>query len=509
MSGTSIPPWPPAALTPEQLAALASFATDYALSHGIVYRPLVPSGAKEPPHDAVIHAPFSLLPSPFPRRLFEYAQSLQPDFDRLYASLAANHAFLERVIGGSVAPVDPFQRSLWDVYTTVSAETPAQSLQLGLFRSDYLMHDGGDQIKQVEFNTISASFGALSTRVNALHRALATASDNYFNAADGRINHANLPTNEALDILAGGLAAAHHAYRAQKSASAPSASPQVLFVVQDGERNAFDQRWIEYTLAEKHGVRVLRQTFAQLQDTARLAEGDKTLLVADGVEVSVVYFRAGYTPDDYPDQKAWDLRLLLERSRAVKCPSVALQLAGAKKVQQVLAEPDELERHLPAPSADVRGSFTQLYPLDSSLLGQEAQQLALDHPERFVMKPQREGGGNNIYRTDIPPALSAMSRQAREAYILMSLITPPQGVGNYLLKAGAGPTPALAADVVSELGVYGAILFQPCTSAGAGAGQIDVKHHESGGYLLRTKARESDEGGVAVGFSVIDCPVLI
>lgn len=27
--------------------------------------------------------------------------------------------------------------------------------------------------------------------------------------------------------------------------------------------------------------------------------------------------------------------------------------------------------------------------------------MALDAPERFVMKPQREGGGNNLYGEDI------------------------------------------------------------------------------------------------------------
>ena len=35
---------------------------------------------------------------------------------------------------------------------------------------------------------------------------------------------------------------------------------------------------------------------------------------------------------------------MLERSRAIKCPSAAFHLAGTKKVQQVLAEPGVLER---------------------------------------------------------------------------------------------------------------------------------------------------------------------
>ncbi len=40
---------------------------------------------------------------------------------------------------------------------------------------------------------------------------------------------------------------------------------------------------------------------------------------------------------------------MLEESSAVQCPSVAYQLAGAKKVQQDLANPETLERFLDSP----------------------------------------------------------------------------------------------------------------------------------------------------------------
>ena len=40
----------------------------------------------------------------------------------------------------------------------------------------------------------------------------------------------------------------------------------------------------------------------------------------------------GYGPEDYVDDSCWDVRLLVERSIAVKCPSVAQQLVGTKKV---------------------------------------------------------------------------------------------------------------------------------------------------------------------------------
>lgn len=63
----------------------------------------------------------------------------------------------------------------------------------------------------------------------------------------------------------------------------------------------------------------------------------------------------------------WEARLLLERSRAVKCPDIATQLAGTKKVQQELSRPGTLEKLLPGRAeavARIRATFAGLYSLD-------------------------------------------------------------------------------------------------------------------------------------------------
>ena len=58
----------------------------------------------------------------------------------------------------------------------IQSTRPVQPLQLGLFRSDYLLHSSSSdassplELKQVEFNTISSSFGALSQLAGDLHR---------------------------------------------------------------------------------------------------------------------------------------------------------------------------------------------------------------------------------------------------------------------------------------------------------------------------------------------------
>lgn len=549
-STSSLPAWPP--LLPKKAKNfLAQQATDYALAHGIVYRPLPAAANQEPAGDSVIHAPFSLFPSPFPRPLLHKAHTVQPVYDRLYAQVSVNHVFLDKVIGQSVVHVDEFQKALWEIYTQVKDDL-VQPLSLGLFRSDYLMHQIGAselEIKQVEFNTISASFGALCTKVNAMHQHLASTTAGYLGAYPGLEDMSNLPANNGLTILAGGLAAAHNAYlvqQQQQEEQRQAAKTAVLFVVQAGERNAFDQRHIEYEL-QKQGILVVRQTFAEVQrnvshasDTASTNARSRTLVLDHAafgqLEISVVYFRAGYGPGDYPTNVEWETRKMLEQSLAIKCPSIAVQLAGAKKVQQVLSEPGVLQSFLQNTDADqletLRETFTDLYPLDDSPLGKEGYRLAMESPEKYVLKPQREGGGNNVYRHDIPPFLRQLETSSssslptsdiakRQAYILMSLIQPPSGVGNYLVKActrnpdatAAGQDPesraVLASDTVSELGVYGAILFRADTPQDNASSGIRVLHHESGGYLLRTKGRDSDEGGVAVGFSVIDSLFLI
>ncbi|KAI5286835.1 hypothetical protein KEM52_001850 [Ascosphaera acerosa] len=154
-------------------------------------------------------------------------------------------------------------------------------------------------------------------------------------------------------------------------------------------------------------------------------------------EVTTVYLRSFYGPADYPEETAWAARLHLERSAAIKCPSVLGQLAGCKKVQQHLADPageDHLSRFLDgkvdkATVELVRATFAPQYDLRDGGPGRE---LALDPAaaERHVLKPQREGGGNNIYRGAIPDFLRSIPEREWNGYILMELIQPPEGARN-------------------------------------------------------------------------------
>ncbi|KAJ7704289.1 glutathione synthase [Mycena rosella] len=484
--------WPPA-LSETQLEALTLYATTYALSHGLLYLPPVKPQPRVP--NSAIHAPLSVFPSPFPLRLFLLARRLQSAYNILYARIAMDVEFLDKVMGSveGVGKVDDFVGQLWTGWKNLRDEGIVQPLQLGLFRSDYLLHAGlnGEplSLKQVEFNTISSSFGTLSQHTAALHRYL-YATTSYYNVHPD-MKPDDFPPNDTTAGLVEGLAAAHAAYNAKES--------KILFVVQAGERNVFDQRLLEYELLEKHSIHVIRQTFDELAASASIDSATQALVISGATEISTVYFRAGYTPTDYPTAAQYATRFLLERSRAIKCPSIALQLAGGKKVQQVLTQPGVLARFLTdaAQIAELRSSWMGMWGLDEAAGAQRARDMA----ERLVLKPQREGGGNNVYKEAIPAFLDALPPLERQAWIAMELIVPPEGTGNYLVRAGSeGAQSAVKAEVVSELGIFGWALF--------GGPDGGLKEKEVG-WLVRTKGKDSNEGGVATGFSVLDSILLV
>jgi len=239
----------------------------------------------------------------------------------------------------------------------------------------------------------------------------------------------------------------------------------------------------------------------------------------------VVYFRAGYTPNDFTQPAHYDTRFLLEKSRAIKCPSIPLQLAGGKKVQEVLAKPGVVEQFLKDHGEvvinEIRASWMGMWGLDdnndnASAIGhivgdttirsdtaREPWGLkrAIDNHTNLVLKPQREGGGNNVYKTSIPPFLATLPHEERLAWIAMELIVPPPQLGNYLVRAGGGQAGAVKTEVVSELGIFGWALF--------GEEERKVVKEVEAGWLVRTKGKDSDEGGVATGFSVLDSIILV
>ena len=276
-------------------------------------------------------------------------------------------------------------------------------------------------------------------------------------------------------------------------------------VVQPRETNLCDQRLLEHDLWAEHSIRMIRVTFEEVADKGRLDPKTSALLytlpTGEQVELSTLYFRAGYSPDDLPTERHWEARNLMEQSQAVKCPNAACHLVGTKKMQQVLAQREVLERYLaPAEAELVLSTFTTLVSLD---VGDYANQEAFDaqleqvyqSPADWVLKPQREGGGNNHYGQDAIDKLKSLSPQARQGYIVMAMIKPP-----VVTVTGLSETAVVGSmAATTEFGFYGTHL------------QVfgEAVLNDTAGFLMRTKAAASHETGVAAGFGLLDVPMLV
>ncbi|KAF8387978.1 hypothetical protein HHK36_026644 [Tetracentron sinense] len=322
-----------------------------------------------------------------------------------------------------------------------------EEIRLGLHRSDYMLDDQTKELLQIELNTISSSFPGLSCLVSKLHRNLL----NHYGKHLG-LDSKRVPGNTAVNRYADALAKAWNEYNNSRAV--------IMVVVQAEERNI------------------------------------------GGQEVAVIYFRAGYAPTDYPSESEWKARLLMEQSSSIKCPSISYHLAGTKKIQQELAKPKVLER-LPFEFfpwlvsrflenkddiAKLRKCFAGLWSLDDSHVLKNA----IERPELFVLKPQREGGGNNIYGDSVRETLLKLQKEGSEGlavYILMQRIFPIVSPA-FLVRDGIYHQD----HAISELGIYSAYLRN----------KEKVIMNDQCGYLMRTKVSSSNEGGVAAGFAVLD-----
>ncbi|XP_048127676.1 glutathione synthetase, chloroplastic isoform X2 [Rhodamnia argentea] len=400
------------------------------------------------PGVGLVHAPFALLPISFPESHFREACELAPIFNELVDRVSLDGKFLQYSLSRT-KKVDAFTSRLLDIHSKMMESNKKYEIRLGLHRSDYMLDEQTKSLLQIELNTISSSFPGLSCLVSELHRSLL----NHYGETLG-LDPRRIPANAAVSRYAEALAKAWIEFNNPKAA--------VLVVVQMEERNMYDQHWLCSVLRERYNVRSIRKTLAEIDAEAKL-QPDGTLLVG-GVPVAVIYFRAGYTPNDYPSESEWRARLLMEESAAIK----------------FLDNKEDI--------AKVRKCFAGLWSLeDPDIIGK-----AIESPELFVMKPQREGGGNNIYDGNVRETLLRLQREGTEedaAYILMQRIFPTISPTT-LIRDGI----CYKDHAVSELGVYGAYLRN----------KENLIVNEQCGYLMRTKTSSSNEGGVAAGFAVLD-----
>lgn len=474
--------------------------------HGLLY---ADSQSKEQNMYTWRAAPLSLLPLPYPYKAYKYVKDLQPIINKLIDKLSRDKDFLVDTLN-VIARTDDFTNRLLQIYEEVDDSVIKECVQLGLHRSDYMLNSNGDNEKplQIEMNTIASSFGCLSNKVSSMHKYILERlnKDNIawdiakqqleypFNSAT--MTSESIPDNLSTRMLAFGIAMAHLVFGDNQAI--------VLFVVQPGERNVADQRLLAEELWNSHNIRTEFITLGEVTSKCEVNTNKVLHYKIDNdsnhdQKVSVVYYRAGYGPSDYPSNNEWDARKIIELSSAIKCPSVGYQLAGTKKVQQVLCEDNILERYLnPTESQLLKECFAAQYSLGTMATVQslEAMKDAISDGSKWVLKPQREGGGNNYYGKELSNFLSDHKTDPTlSEYILMQRIFPKIKKSIFLRNGNIDILPS-----INELGIYGTYL-------GNGSNKPLVNTYS--GYLLRTKPYGVDEGGVATGYSVLNSIALL
>lgn len=440
----------------------------------------------------IVHAPLTFSPTPFHAPSYRHAIRITPALNTLVNRIANDHAYLRHTLA-QTAQADPFTARLLAMLDHVPPVN--RGVQLSIVRYDYFMHASAHdayELRMVEMNCIAASYICLGTKMSAMHRFMATHP-----ATRLHLQLDKLPANDAMHAIPKGLAAAHHAF-VRTQLAGQSNNVVLVMIVQAGDTNSYDQDLLRNTLWEKHQLNMIRLSLSDIHAYASL-QSDSTLLLdvpnyPQPLIASVVYFRAAYTPHDYPTDHHWQARTLIEKSNTVKCPSVAMQLVGTKRIQQVLDEPGRLERFLPTEDAhQVRATFARQYAFTSDETSETLVKKAIANPQDYVLKPQREGGGNNLYSQQLKNALSTMSPQQRSAFVLMDRIRPPQFT-NVIIRDGV----AKLDEVVSELGVFGVYV------------SVDGREQDNydAGILLRSKPAATDDGGVSAGVALLDSPLL-
>jgi len=463
-----------------QLDDVSKDAVMFAATHGI----LMEGKSVDSCPAGLITVPFTLLPSAYPRSQFVKANDIQEQVGELIHSLSLDDNFIYDCLK-DVAVADEFTSRLLNIKSMVQQQGSKQSIKFGMFRSDYMLDMPSKTstlpectIKQVEVNTISPGFASLGARIPELHRYLLERYE--------LGNYNDIPVNDSLTGLIDAFAKVVELYDS-------SLRSVIVMVVLPDERNSFDQKFIEHLLFQKYKIKLIRRTLKEIATQAEKRKDSKIFI--DGMEVAMFYFRAGYSPDHYPTEDEWVGRETIELSAAVKCPCVDYHLIGTKKVQQMVESKAVLLKLLPSMEVSkvsaLHEVFTGLYPVEyGSAIVEEAKA----NPHKFVLKPQREGGGNNLYHEEIVAELQLLKKGDVSQFILMDRIVPPS-VPNYLVRGNK----VIKSDTVSELGIF-AILITDGDK---------IVENKSIGYLLRSKSATVEDGGVAAGIAVLDSPILV
>ena len=213
------------------------------------------------------------------------------------------------------------------------------------------------------------------------------------------------------------------------------------------------------------------------------------------------YFRAAYCESDFPDEESWQGRELIELSTAIKIPDINTFLTTFKIFQYELSKPQIMMHYCNNDLIinDLLRFFGGIYYIKD--MDQEKQKELFSKikadPNKYILKPMREGGGNNITGDKLKELIPEEGNEPNDL-LKVSVIVDK-------IDAAVHESIVLRNEKIniqnsiSEFSIYGIILTN----------ENNLVMNKSVSFLVRTKNKENIEGGIIEGAGAIDIPCLL
>jgi glutathione synthetase len=462
----------------EKLDEYELMARDASLYAGLAY--FCAKDKNDPAFKKIAFHPFTLLPVPFPRREFNLAAELQLEWNKLLHLCSNDYQFLHDCFK-EIKDHDEFVRKIWHIYDQVYHERVSQPIYMSVHRLDYMLdaeknsapNCGDTRMSQVEINTFCCGGCAVPSRLVQLYKYMLIKTDNQ-NFLE------NLAENRIESNTVNCLLTAWKLYQNPKAA--------IVMLVRNTKCIYSDHRLTEYMLYQMEpSVKFMRLTY---QDVHRLGKlNDKKQLFINDFEVGLVFFKSGFDPNDYPTENEWSARLLIERSTAIKAPKIAYQLLSMKRFQQYLSEPGVLERFVENEKTLklIRDTFVPIYAFGKEKDNEKLIRKMKTEYEDLILKPQRDGGGNNLYQEEIRKLAETIGDET-ELYKFTLMKRIKEVLHECFVSSNEKPLEKIFAS--TEIGFNGLTI---------GDSSDKLLLNEFGGFSVAVKKEHANEGGIMAG----------
>ena len=439
----------------------------------------------------VNHIPIMLTPSPIPKNIYEKIFFYQIAFNKIIDKLSNDQNFLEEILT-PISEKDSFVKKNLEISKKLVNYEHKQKIKLGIFRNDYLFDKKQNFLFFTEYNTIASSMGTFSDKMKKFYSYFSQKYTEVFR----KYSEKEIPLEGFNNIEK----FAESIYEAIKLAFPQQYKESIIvFIIQKKETNIFDQYSLSDELYNKYKITSKRITLEEIK--AKCNQDENGNLTLDSQLISLFYFRAGYTENDYPNEESWLGRELIELSTAIKVPDINTFLTTFKIFQYELSKPQILMRycHSELIINDILRFFGGIYNIRdmSSEKVKELFSKIKAEPTKYILKPMKEGGGNNItgdkLKDIIPEEDSEISDLIKNSVIVEKIESyEHEGlvIRNEKLKVQ---------NSISEFSIYGIILTN----------ENKLIINKSVSFLVRTKDKESIEGGIIEGAGAIDIPCLL